>query len=82
MINVRVCIGTSCHLNGANNVVADFQHLIEKYDLHEKVELSAAFCMQHCSKNGVSVIADGEKYCVKAEEARKFFKETILPMVK
>ena len=82
MINLSVCIGTSCHLNGANNVVMSFQHLIEEYQLHDKVSVSAAFCMQACSRSDVSVKIGDERFGVKAEEARAFFKEKVLPLVK
>lgn len=81
MICLSVCIGTSCHLNGANNVAMSFQHLIEEYHLHEKVKVAAAFCMQTCSCNGVSVKIGEERFVVKAEEARSFFKEKVLPLV-
>ena len=82
MISLSVCIGTSCHLNGANNVAMSFQHLIEQYDLHDKVTVSAAFCMQTCSQTGVSVKINDEKFRINANEARTFFKEKVLPLVK
>ncbi len=81
MISLSVCIGTSCHLNGANNVVRSFQHLIEEYGLHDKVKISASFCMQACAREGVSVKIGEERFAVKAEEARRFFKEKVLPLV-
>ena len=80
MITLSVCIGTSCHLNGANNVVMSFQHLIEEYGLHDQVTVAAAFCMQTCSNCGVSVKINEEKFVIKAEEARGFFKEKVLPL--
>ena len=80
MICLSVCIGTSCHLNGAHNVVMSFQHLIEEYGLHDKVTVAAAFCMQTCSGGGVSVRINEEKFMIKAEEARSFFKEKVLPL--
>ena len=82
MINLSVCIGSTCHLNGANNVVRSFQHLIEEYGLHDKITVSTAFCMQACSKTDVSVRINDEKYSVEAINARKFFKENVLPLVK
>ena len=81
MVDLSVCVGTSCHLNGANNVVVVFQRLIEEYDLHDKVSVSAAFCAQACSRTDVSVKINEQKYAVNANEARKFFKENVLPLV-
>ena len=82
MITLSVCIGTSCHLNGANNVAMTFQHLIETHGLHDKVTLGASFCAQSCSRDTVSVKINDEKFRSRADEARSFFKEKILPLAK
>ena len=81
MICLSVCIGTSCHLNGANNIAMTFQHLIEEYGLHDQVTVRPAFCMQSCERGNVSVKIDEEKYAIGAMEARAFFKEKVLPLV-
>ena len=78
MIELSVCIGSACHMKGAQNVVATFQHLIEEYNVHDKVELRATFCMKMCSNPGVSVAVNGEKYNIPANTARDFFKEKVL----
>lgn len=80
MITVRICVGTSCHLNGGHNVISSFQHMIEENGLHDKVTLEAAFCMRECTKSGVTVTVNDEKYRVEPEKARNFFKEKILPL--
>lgn len=80
MINVKVCVGTSCHLNGGCNVISSFQHMIEEHGLHDKVALEASFCMRECSKSGVSVTVNDEKYRVEPEKARVFFRENVLPL--
>ena len=82
MIELNVCIGSACHINGARNVVTTFQHLIEKYDLHNDVTLKASFCMKECSSSGVSVRLNNEVEKISAEEARSYFKEKVLPLVK
>ncbi len=80
MIELSVCIGSACHISGAHNVVATFQHMIEEYDLHDKVNFKASFCMKDCSGCGVSVKVNGEKERIAAENARTFFKEKVLPL--
>ena len=82
MITISVCVGTSCHLNGANNVVMSFRHLIEEYKLHDAMEVVAAFCTEACSRETVSVSVGEEKFAICAKDARSFFKEKVLPMVK
>ena len=81
MVKVCVCIGSACHLHGAHNVVATFQHLIEEKQLHDKIHLEASFCMRRCAKEGVSLTVNGEEYRIEAEKARSFFNETVLPLV-
>jgi NADH:ubiquinone oxidoreductase subunit E len=82
MVEIGVCIGTSCHLNGSYNVVQTFQQLIEEYSLHEKVDFQAHFCMKQCNSKGVSVSIDNDSYRIEPENASSFFKSTILERVK
>ncbi len=80
MLEVKVCIGTSCHLRGSYNVLMSFKQLIEQYGLHDKVNLAGQFCTGNC-QNGVSVTIGDTTYSVSAENATGFFKDTIMPMV-
>ena len=82
MTELSVCIGSACHLKGAYNVISTFQHLIEANNLHEQVAFSAKFCTKECHKPGVAVSLNGVKSVIAAEEARKFFQEQVLPVVK
>lgn len=79
MLEVSVCIGSSCYVKGSYNVIQAFQQLIEEHDLHDKINLKAAFCMKECQINGVSVNVNGEAYNVSPEKARAFFKDKIIP---
>ena len=79
MINLSVCVGSACHLKGSYNVINNFQQIIEEYNLSDKVELKAIFCLGHCT-TGVSVkIDDSEVYSVSGSTARKFFDTEVLP---
>lgn len=80
MVKVKICIGTACHLSGAQSVIASFRHLIEENKLFERVSLEGAFCMRQCENDGVAVTVNDEVFHVKAEEARRFFREKILPL--
>lgn len=82
MTELSVCIGSACHLKGAYNVISTFQHLIETHGLHEKIAFSAKFCTKECHKPGVAVTLNGVKSVIAAEEARKYFQEQVLPVVK
>lgn len=80
MVEIRICIGTACHLNGAHNVIAAFQHLCEEYGLHDKIDLEASFCMRQCDCKTVSVAVNGTVYRIPADDARGFFREHVLPL--
>ncbi len=77
MMEVKICIGTSCHLNGSYNVIQSIQQLMEKYSLHDKVKLEAYFCMRQCMNKGVAITVDGTNYRVEPENAGAFFLEQI-----
>lgn len=81
MVEINVCIGTSCHLNGSYNVVQTFQQMIEEYSLHEDIEFKANFCMKECMNKGVSVSVDGTTYRISPESAREFFRNQVLSNV-
>lgn len=79
-MKIKICIGTSCYLKGAYNVLQLFQHEMETRGLHEKIEISGSFCMGNCER-GVSVSVDDKVYSVTPESAGRFFEETIMPML-
>lgn len=54
MLQVCICVGSSCHLKGSYHVINTFQELIRKNRLQEDVELKGSFCLQHCTK-GIAV---------------------------
>ena len=81
MTDVKVCIGTSCHLKGSYNVLMSFQQLVEQHGLHDSVMLSSAFCMGNC-QNGVCVTIDDENFSLKPEDTKSFFENDVLPRLK
>lgn len=77
MLDLNVCIGSSCHLKGSYNVIQAFTQLIEEEKLHDKIEMKAQFCMKQC-QNGVSVSMGDEVFSVVPETAREFFREHVM----
>jgi len=51
---IRICTGSSCHLNGSYDVIQEFKDLLKKYDVEDLIELKASFCFGECV-NGVNV---------------------------
>jgi NADH:ubiquinone oxidoreductase subunit E len=73
MITVTVCVGSSCHVRGARNVIELFKDLIATRSLQDKVRLKGCFCMDRCTE-GVNLNIDGEVMSARTvEEARELF---------
>jgi len=70
---VSICVGSSCHLKGAHDVVEIFQKLLKKHDLEADIHLKASFCQGRCT-DGVVITIDGEFITgVNPENARETF---------
>ncbi len=75
MRSIAVCVGSSCHLKGAYDVIAEFQHLITLNKLETTVELKGCFCLGEC-RDGVSVAIEGQIYTsLTKATAAAFFNE-------
>jgi NADH:ubiquinone oxidoreductase subunit E len=78
-MNVQVCIGSSCYLRGAHDIVRLLRERLEERGLSDKVELSGCFCLGKCSPDGVSVKVDDEIVCgVSSENFEGFFEDYIV----
>lgn len=53
-MKISVCVGSSCHLRGAYDIINLMKENIASHQLEEKVDLAAAFCLGKCT-DGVSV---------------------------
>jgi len=50
MVTVTVCVGSSCHLKGAREVIMRFNELLLQYGLEDRVALRGCFCMERCGE--------------------------------
>jgi len=57
MITISVCLGSACHLKGANGVLDAFLALIEKHQAKAMVQMAGNFCQERCTE-GVVVQID------------------------
>lgn len=80
-MNIKVCVGSSCHLKGSYEVIQSLKKYIEDNKLEDKVELEASFCLGNCS-NGVSMQIDGEPVQnVSPSNIEDIFNDRVLNMV-
>lgn len=77
-MEIKVCVGSSCHLKGSYDVIKKLKSLIEEKNMEDKIELKASFCLGNCS-NGVSMMIDNELVSnVSPENVEKIFNEQII----
>lgn len=78
---LRVCMGSSCYIKGSNEIITIFRGLLKEHNIEDKVDFGGEFCLGNCVK-GVSVKLDEEIHSVSKDNAKEFFLENILEMVR
>lgn len=82
MITLTVCVGSSCHIKGARDVIMRFNELLKEYELETKVELKGSFCMERCGEGINWQINDEPFTSSDVESAIKTFREKVLEPLK
>lgn len=78
MKELKVCIGSACHLKGSYDVIEGFKKLIIDNGVENRISLKAAFCLGHCTE-AVSVEKwDGTILSVSKDNIEEVFKNQIL----
>ena len=76
---IRICVGSSCHLKGSQEIIELLQNAVEEYNLKEEVTLAGSFCIGKCTRTGVTVQVDNEVYTgITRENFREFLTENVL----
>lgn len=79
MIFVQVCVGSSCHLKGSQEIVELLQRAVEEHHIEDDVVLSGSFCIGRCNRVGVTVQVDDDIHVgITNENFREFFNKNIL----
>ncbi len=82
MIFVEVCVGSSCYIKGAPEIVEMMQKYISDAHLEDEIVLSGSFCLGKCNRVGVTITVGDDTYTgVTPEAFRNFWHDTILPAV-
>lgn len=80
MVEVKVCVGSSCFLKHAPDIVEYINKKIETEDLWDKIILSGSFCAGKCNRIGVTIFVNDQVYTgVTVYEIEKFWNEKIVP---
>ena len=82
MLIVQVCVGSSCHLKGSQEIVELLQNAIAENKIEDDVVLTGSFCIGKCNRVGVTVqVNDDVHVGVTRENFREFFKTKILDVI-
>ena len=83
MIVVCVCVGSSCHLKGAPEIVAMLEKKVEENNLADEVMLVGSFCSGKCNRVGVTVtVNDDVTTGVTKENFIEFWNDKVMTAVK
>jgi NADH:ubiquinone oxidoreductase subunit E len=51
MMEIKVCIGSACHLKGSYDVIKTLQAYISKHQLADEINLKSSFCLGKCAED-------------------------------
>ena len=79
---IQVCVGSSCHLKGSQDIVELLQKAVTEYHLENEVTLAGSFCIGVCNRVGVTVQVDDDIHTgITRENFKEFFKENVLDKI-
>jgi NADH:ubiquinone oxidoreductase subunit E len=82
-MKIEVCVGSSCHVKGGQDIVKMLKDAIKANKLENKVELTGTTCLGQCKSEGVNMKIDGAIVTgVTPAGFNDFFKTNVLSKVK
>lgn len=82
MVCVTVCVGSSCYLKGAPEIVQMLENKIADNNLTDRVMLVGSFCSGKCNRVGVTVTVNDEVTTgITQENFNDFWNGKIMPAV-
>ena len=78
IMDLMVCVGSSCHLQHSRELIDRLKALIAENGLEGKVELKGSFCMGHCAEEGVCVKFDDQVYSLTLDTVDGFFASKVV----
>lgn len=80
---VQICVGSSCHLKGSQEIIEQLRNAVAERHLENKVTLAGSFCSGQCNRTGVTITVDDEVFPgVNRENFSQFFETHIADKLK
>ena len=73
---VQICVGSSCHLKGSQEVIELMQNAVAERHLENEITLAGSFCSGKGNRTGVTVTVDDQVIPGVNRENFKEFVET------
>ena len=82
MVVVEICVGSSCHLKGAEAIVKLMEDAVAANHLEDEVALTGSFCTGKCNRIGVTVTVNDTTYTgITPEGFRDFWNDRVMSAV-
>ncbi|MCI5791360.1 MAG: (2Fe-2S) ferredoxin domain-containing protein [Clostridiales bacterium] len=82
MVIIQVCVGSSCHLKGAPQIVELLQKRIAEEGLEDEIVLTGSFCAGKCNRVGVTITVNDDIYTgITVENFNEFWNDKVKPAV-
>lgn len=79
---IQVCVGSSCHLKGSEEIVELLRQAIEDNGLNDEITLAGSFCIGRCNRVGVTVQVDDDiRTGVTRDNFKEFFRDSVLAVI-
>lgn len=76
---IQICVGSSCHLKGAPELVELLQKAVADNHLESEITLMGSFCIGRCNREGVTIQVDDDVFVgITKETFKDFFAENVL----
>ena len=80
---ILICVGSSCHLKGSQEIVQLMTKAVKDHGLEDEITLAGSFCIGKCNRQGVTVQVDDEIHVgVTKETFKEFFSDKVLAVLK
>ena len=80
---IQICVGSSCHLKGSEEIVALLQEAVAEHKLETEITLAGSFCTGQCNRVGVTVQVDDDVYTgITPASFNEFLQDKILAKLK
>lgn len=69
MKEIKICLGSSCYVKGAKQVLTRMQQWVNDEALENDVLLKGSFCMGHCQKGLTIAVQEKSVHYITSENA-------------